>query len=170
MPPHFLAQLDEYLPHNLLEFMEADCIRFIHCDIIRDHILLKKNETGRWKISGLIDFGDARFGDPFYELCALHTNLFLCDREALANLVLGYVAATDITYTQSENWKGLMRPDFVYRAMVYLLLYEFNQFQNLKKQRGIFVRNPGYKELPNLEELAEKIWSISEWLPEFPSH
>lgn len=166
MPPHFLAQLDKYLPENLHNFLEVDCVRFIHCDVIRDHVLLSKNQDGEWRISGLIDFGDARFGDPFYELAALHTNLFLCDCEALASLVLGYAAGTDITYT-NKPWVGLLRPDFVYRAMVYLLLYEFNQFQNLKKQRGIFVRYPHFKDLPTLEDLAKHIWDISKWISDF---
>lgn len=169
MPPHFLSQLDRYLPENMDEFYTCDTLRFIHCDIIRDHILLTQNETGEWRISGLIDFGDARFGDPFYELCALHTNLFLCDREALASLVLGYAAGTDMTYG-NKPWIGLLRPDFVYRAMTYLLLYEFNQFQNLKKQRGIFVRHPEFKELATLEELAESIWDIATCISDFPKH
>jgi len=52
--------------------------------------------------------------------------------------------------------------------MVYLLLYEFNQFENIPKQRGIFVRFPQYKQLATLEELAVKIWDVSEFVPDFP--
>jgi Ser/Thr protein kinase RdoA (MazF antagonist) len=167
MPPHFLEQLDEYLPADLAEFIDADKVRFIHCDVIRDHVLLSKDEDGRWRISGLIDFGDARFGDPFYELSALHTNVFLCDREALASLVLGYASSTDMVCL-NEQRVGYLRSDFVYRAMVYLLLYEFNQFENLKKQRGVFVKYPDYKELETLSELAEKLWDVAEFVPHFP--
>jgi len=89
MPAHFLDQLASYLPSDLDAFMRSGSLRFVHCDLIRDNVLLSPGmeDNGRWKISGLIDFGDARFGDPFYELAALHTNLFQCDKELLAQFV-----------------------------------------------------------------------------------
>jgi len=167
MPDHLLAQLDTYLPAHLIEFIGPDELSFIHCDIIRDHVLLTKNENGDWRISGLIDLGDARYGDPFYELAALHTNLFLCDREVLARLIEGYTEGMKL-YKDSSEDVGFTRWDFCYRAMVYLLLYEFNQFENIPKQRGIFVRFPQYKQLATLEELAVKIWDVSEFVPDFP--
>lgn len=38
----------------------------LHGDLTADHILLR-NEGGNWSITGLIDFGDARVGHPYYE-------------------------------------------------------------------------------------------------------
>ena len=38
----------------------------LHGDITRDHLILtEKNRS--WSISGVIDFGDARIGHPYYE-------------------------------------------------------------------------------------------------------
>lgn len=41
----------------------------LSADITEDHLLLSQ-ENGRWRISGFIDFGDARMGHPYYEFIA----------------------------------------------------------------------------------------------------
>lgn len=41
----------------------------LHADITDDHLLLTEMATG-WRITGLIDFGDAMMGDPRYEFIA----------------------------------------------------------------------------------------------------
>ena len=39
----------------------------LHCDVKPDHVFLAKRD-GRWRFSGLIDFGDIQWGDPAYDL------------------------------------------------------------------------------------------------------
>jgi hygromycin-B 7''-O-kinase len=41
----------------------------LHADITADHVLLSRTAEG-WRITGLIDFGDAMMGHPFYEFIA----------------------------------------------------------------------------------------------------
>ena len=41
----------------------------INADITEDHVLLSER-NGRWTISGLIDFGDAMMGHPYYDFIA----------------------------------------------------------------------------------------------------
>lgn len=41
----------------------------LHSDLTPDHILLSK-ETAGWEITGVIDFGDAMLGHPYYEFIA----------------------------------------------------------------------------------------------------
>ncbi len=41
----------------------------LHGDLTDDHLLLVEREGG-WKLSGLIDFGDARLGHAYYDLIA----------------------------------------------------------------------------------------------------
>ena len=44
---------------------------FLHADLTEDHFLLTKREDGSWFVSGIIDFGDARIGHPFYDFVAI---------------------------------------------------------------------------------------------------
>lgn len=41
----------------------------LNADLTEDHVLLSQRK-GEWRISGLIDFGDARIGHPFYDFIA----------------------------------------------------------------------------------------------------
>ena len=41
----------------------------LSADITEDHLLLSER-AGRWRITGFIDFGDARMGHPYYEFIA----------------------------------------------------------------------------------------------------
>ena len=50
----------------------------IHGDLNPEHLLIEERD-GRWNVSALIDFGDARIGAPCYELMPLW--LGLCNRD-----------------------------------------------------------------------------------------
>jgi hygromycin-B 7''-O-kinase len=41
----------------------------LNADLTEDHVLLTRHD-GEWRIGGLIDFGDARIGHPFYDFVA----------------------------------------------------------------------------------------------------
>jgi len=41
----------------------------LNADITEDHLLLSER-GGRWEVTGLIDFGDAKMGHPYYEFAA----------------------------------------------------------------------------------------------------
>ena len=51
----------------------------VHGDLNAEHLMLEQR-NGRWTISALIDFGDARIGVPDYEWMPLW--LGLCNRDA----------------------------------------------------------------------------------------
>ncbi len=80
----------------------------LHGDLDGSHILV---ESG--KISGIIDFGDAKLGDPLYDFIPIHHDLFGLDRSLFAEFLKGYGidAATEprfrdrlITYTILHEW------------------------------------------------------------------
>jgi hygromycin-B 7''-O-kinase len=136
---HLIDQLEEYLlpveilvdplvPHGL-----------IHADITRDHIL-GRLEASRWVTLGLIDFGDARVGNVFYDLAALHIDLFQCDKRLLRAYLEAY---------------GLEdRRQFAHKAMSAALLHEFDIFSVLVEVY------PQAHQAASLSDLAEEIWNI----------
>ena len=137
LPPHLIAGLDAYLP-------PADAIaawlappRLIHADLTRDHVLGDWVD-GRWTPTGIIDFGDARVGDPAYELVALHLDLFAGDKA----LLRAFLAA-----------HGGFQPgaDFVHRAMTLTLLHQFDVLGGLPPER---------LDAPDLAALAASLWDV----------
>ena len=111
----------------------------IHADITRDHIL-GQIQKGHWQTQALIDFGDAMIGDIFYELAALHLDVFQRDRRLLR------------PFLDSYGLSDQQKVDFPHKAMSVALLHQFNIFHDL--QDWIF-------EVPeSLEVLAEQLWDI----------
>jgi len=66
----------------------------LHCDITAEHVLLRQEVdhdiASGWHINGLIDFGDARIGDPEYDLLAIFLSALASDRAAFAALIKAY--------------------------------------------------------------------------------
>lgn len=139
LPAHLVAQIDEFLPSQaaLVESSLASCL--IHGDLTADH-LIGHLEGGRWRTLGLIDFGDARLGNLYYELVALHLDLFQGDRQCLAAFLRSY---------------GLIpREDFPRLALSYCLLHQFDVFA------AAFDRSPLLRGAKTLEDLAEGLWRL----------
>lgn len=109
-----------------------------------------------WEITGFLDWGDARYGDLYYELSVIHVDHWSCDKELLKEFITGYNAKNP----DSALSYSLFSDDFAYRSMVYLLLFEFNCFQNLDSRTGIFCLYPEWKKCKTLEELAYNLWDL----------
>ncbi|MCC7264436.1 MAG: aminoglycoside phosphotransferase family protein [Candidatus Latescibacteria bacterium] len=61
---------DTWIGERLAGFSEPTAAAvLLHGDLTADHLLLEQR-VGRWQISGLIDFGDAKVGHPLYEFVA----------------------------------------------------------------------------------------------------
>ena len=73
LPPHLIAQIDEYLA-RLAAFDRVFC----HGDLVADHVLV---ENGR--LAGIIDWGDAMVTDRHYELIQPYRDMFGCDKALL---------------------------------------------------------------------------------------
>lgn len=140
LPEHLLSQLEDYLlPVNNLVGCRSS-VGLIHADITRDHIL-GRLEAGKWVTLVLIDFGDARAGNLFYDLAALHLDLFRYDKRLLRVYLQAYGLDDD--------------PQFTHKAMSAALLHQFNVFYNL------YEILPHARQVRTLEELANLIWDIN---------
>jgi len=79
--PGFLASAELTPP--------GDALRVLHCDLTADHLLVEDRD-GRWRVSGLIDFGDAEVGHVDYEWVALHPHCFAYDHELTSGFLRAY--------------------------------------------------------------------------------
>ncbi|MCZ6658183.1 MAG: aminoglycoside phosphotransferase family protein [Gammaproteobacteria bacterium] len=73
LPPHLIAQIDDYLA-GLGSFDRV----FVHGDLVANHVFV---EDGRF--TGIIDWGDAMVTDRHYELGKLYFDMFRCDKALL---------------------------------------------------------------------------------------
>jgi hygromycin-B 7''-O-kinase len=139
LPDAWIAQADRYLPRAMELMVGEGALCLLHGDMTADHVL-GEFQDGRWLPTGIIDFGNARSGDPLYELIALHLDLFRCDKRQLSAFLESYgmdVGALDA---------------FVRRAMSYTLLHEFDPLGTLLRVA------PAAREVGGLEELAALLW------------
>jgi hygromycin-B 7''-O-kinase len=138
LPPHLITALEDYLPPVAQLVDQTHPPRLLHCDLNADHVL-GDFVGGQWLPSGVIDFGDAKVGDPVYELVALHLGLFRGNK-TLLNAALSAYADSCILI------------DLPRRAMAYTLLHEFNVLEGMHEQ---------IQTIATLEDLAEHIWNIT---------
>ncbi len=136
LPAHLQAQLDRFLPAAaaLYDPTRSPCL--FHGDLNRDHVLGLERE-GHWEPAGLIDFGDARVGDPAYDLVALHLGLFDADKHLLRIFLDAY----------GDPRLTAALPS---RAMALALLHEFNVLEGLPLDQAA-----------TLDELAAQIWDLN---------
>jgi hygromycin-B 7''-O-kinase len=73
LPPHLIAQIDDYL----VRLGPFDRV-FVHGDLVANHAYV---ENGR--LAGIIDWGDATVTDRHYEIIQVYRDLFRCDKALL---------------------------------------------------------------------------------------
>jgi len=90
-------RLPESLRESLLDLLEANPVEELiggpsvlhHADFEPEHVLLVENQ-GRWEISGLIDYADARVGLREFEWRAAYRRVLDGDSEAMRAFMAGY--------------------------------------------------------------------------------
>jgi len=142
MPEHLLAQVDSFLlpTEDLLDAGLAP--HMIHSDITGDH-LLGRLDGDRWTTLGLIDFGDAMIGDLFYEIIAIHVDMFRYDKSMLRAFLDGY------------NLDARRRDRFHVKALTVALLHLFSTLGD-----RVFAPFPRAREAATLDELAALLWDV----------
>ncbi|MDQ5853337.1 MAG: aminoglycoside phosphotransferase family protein, partial [Chloroflexota bacterium] len=146
MPTHLLAllaQIDTYLPPVELLVDRTVAPSLLHCDLNEDHVLGYFEESC-WRPAGIIDFGDAMAGDPLYELGALHTGLFHCDKRLLR------------VFLESYGFDERLQDHFVLRAMSFALLHECDVVG------PVFQEFPDALKVDSLAELATLLWDVDQ--------
>jgi hygromycin-B 7''-O-kinase len=139
-PVHLARQVEAYLSAKG-SFFQGGHESFIHADLTQDHFL-GLFQSGHWKTLAVIDLGDAMQGNIYYELAALHLDLFNCDKRLLMAFLRAYGMPPD--------------KDFVHKAMATSLLHQFDVYAPL------FGWKTELMESSTLDELAERIWNVND--------
>jgi aminoglycoside phosphotransferase (APT) family kinase protein len=126
LPSHLVDQIDDYLAPP-----SADR-RLLHADLHNDHVFVHGPN-----LVGVIDWGDALWTDPYYELPSLHFGTFGGDKGLLRTFLDGY------------GWQR--SDDFVHRAMTMTVLHEFNP---------LAICRPDFGRFATLAEVAEFLWRL----------
>jgi len=137
-PKHLANQVEDYLTRNDA-LLQSSCEAFVHADLTQDH-LLGELVAGHWRTQGVIDFGDAMWGNIYYELAALHLDLFDGDKRLLKTFLEAYDLPRDA--------------DFPRKAMVTTLMHQFDVYAHL------FAWKPELQESGSMESLADRLWKI----------
>jgi hygromycin-B 7''-O-kinase len=87
----------------------------LHADITSDHVFLSQAAHG-WKLTSLIDFGDARLGDPLYEF--------------IAPLAFYTFGRPELTRALLESYGLRLTPEVRARITALCLLHEFGRVQD----------------------------------------
>ena len=141
LPEHLFAQLNDFLL-PLGELVDTHSTpHLIHADLTADHVL-GRLWNGSWKSMALIDFGDAMIGNLYYELVALHLDLFRGEKPLLA------------AYLDAYGLDEQARRELPVRAMNMALLHRFDVLE------PVFKREPSLRQVATLGELADVLWKV----------
>ena len=136
LPERLVAQIEAFMPPVEALVDDGYPPHLIHADLTADH-LLGRGKTGHWKGLALIDFGDAMTGSLYYELAALHLDLFGGDRRMLAAFLAAY------------GLPAAALADLPRRALATALLHRFDVFQAVPR---------ALLQAQTLDELAYTLW------------
>lgn len=89
--PEWLEQIPGYLDRS---FDERDSLRgpdaLLHTEIMREHLLVERDASARWRLSGLFDFEPAMVGDADYECASIGVFVTGGDAILLKRFLAGY--------------------------------------------------------------------------------
>ena len=139
LPPHLVEQIDNFLLPSDQLIDQGAIPKLLHADLTADNILLvEENDT--WRISALIDFGDAIVGDPLFELIPVYLDLLAGDQQLLRLFTTNCGLGETLDKTQAV------------KLLNFCLLHPFDVLA------GLFERAPEGRELPDLHSLSRWLW------------
>ena len=142
LPAHLVEQVRDYVwgAQKLID-PEQEPHELIHGDLHGGNVFLG-GEPGALKPTGIVDFNDVYVGDPHYDLVAVHTKAFGCDKRLLARVLKVY------------GWGQLGRR-WPQRMMALTLAHDFDMI------RPVIERFPERLDgLATLDELATLLWDL----------
>lgn len=138
LPDRLLAGIDAYVAGDRVPVDLPPSL--VHADLHAHHVIGAATGDG-WAMRGVIDWGDARLADRFYELPALHLGLFHGDRAMLRAFLEGY------------DWPDFRAGAFVHRAMAMTLLHEFHVLEHVGTLMDLDA-------IASLDDLAAALWRV----------
>jgi Ser/Thr protein kinase RdoA (MazF antagonist) len=140
LPKYLVAQIPKFLetPGDVADDTQSG--HLIHADLTGDHFLGSIVDDG-WQLSGVIDFGDAMFGNLDYEMVALHLDTFRLNKKMLHAFLSGY------------RLPHVLQEQLPFRCMRAALLHQFNVMEAVPPT----VWQTGWN---SIESLANYLWGF----------
>ena len=144
------SDMDERLVRSTLEFLDDLPPLFepdfqpvlLNADVTDEHILVSER-GGRWELTGLIDFGDAMLGHPYYDFVAPGCTITHGAPRLQRAMLLAYGFSKDqLDATMAEQ------------LMAYTLVHRFVEFPYLLKLSDS-------QQPTSLGDLKRGLWSFS---------
>ena len=104
----------------------------LHADLNEDHVIVRRRH-GRWRFAGVIDFADARTGDPLGEWMPVWLGLLRHDPGLLRSFLRGYAPRLQIT----RRWRARAA------AAVMAHMYGLRTVRDLLRRDGLRLRGLG---------------------------
>ncbi len=139
LPAPVVAEIPEFLASVLTGDKEPP-LALLNGDLTEDHILLEQRD-GKWRISALIDFGDALVGARDYEWIALWFSGLDRDYDGLAAFMTAYNPHLKLDDT------------FFTRAMAFTFLHEFSI-----DILTLTLRALGQPQMTSIREMQALLW------------
>lgn len=99
--PELVAQIEPFL--DAVGELDSAQRVLLHTELLGEHVLVEERH-GRYELSSLIDFADARIGPPDYEFAAPVEFLFRGEHGLLRTFLLAYgLPASELTPNRSER-------------------------------------------------------------------
>lgn len=133
--------LDEILPFLASTALSERPLVWMHTELLGDHVLVARR-GGRWELSALLDFADARVGHPFYELPALAEFVLRGERPLLRTLLLASGLSPDA-----------LGPSLSRELLAWSLLHQFGSIPRMIAACPV-------PEPANFTELSERLYSL----------
>lgn len=109
----------------------------LHGDLDGTHLLVQNGQ-----ITGVLDFGDAKLGDPLYDFVTVHVDLFEQDTRLLTEMLRGY------------GMNPAKEKDFKSRLTAYAVLHEWDMVKDLPR----WAVRSGANTLADLGEWMWRTW------------
>jgi hygromycin-B 7''-O-kinase len=112
LPQPLIGQIPDFVTSILISQPSPTPV-LVNGDLTEDHIFVEKDQTGKWHMSGLIDFADALIAPPAYEWVALWFGALGRDRRCWQAFMESYEPGLQLDDT------------FRRTAMAFTFLHEF---------------------------------------------
>ncbi|KAF2070518.1 hypothetical protein CYY_008166 [Polysphondylium violaceum] len=115
-------------------------------------------DGGVWEPKNLIDLGDSKLGDRWYELISLHLSVFAGDKTRFKQFLSKYIIHSDDNkQLDGKTWLDYYNLDpkaFVKRAMSYTLIHHCDAITTITRHF------PSYRNASTIDHLACLIWDL----------
>lgn len=141
LAPHWLAQIEPFLDAWMPPAPARRAL--LHTEVMREHLMIEADASGRLSLSGLFDFEPAMVGNPDYEFASVGLFVSCGDARLLRRTLLAY-GRSDAQLDDALSC----------RFMAHALLHRYSHLRWYLERLPV----PG---ATTLEELARAWWSAA---------